>query len=104
MATRQDTTRQPRIPKELKTLRRSIDNLDTALICLLAERFAVTERVGHLKAELALPAADPGREARQLARIRALAKTSGLDPEVAEQVLTLILRSVVRRHKHIAKG
>jgi len=119
MATRQDSPtkktgkvagktakRAPRaatIPEELKLLRRSIDNLDSALICLLAERFQITEKVGHLKAVHSLPAVDPKREAAQFVRIRGLATKCGLDPNVAEQVLKFILKDVVRRHRAIAE-
>ena len=41
---------------ELKRLRGSIDNMDSALIHLLAERFKVTQRVGELKAAFLRPA------------------------------------------------
>ena len=36
------------IPAELTGLRASIDNLDQALVCLLAERFRITQEVGRL--------------------------------------------------------
>ena len=48
--------------------RRSIDNIDAALVHLLAERFSHTQRVGVLKAEHGLPPADPSREARSAPR------------------------------------
>ena len=60
------------VPAELARLRGSIDNMDAALIHLLAERFKITQRVGELKATQGLPAADPGREAQQIARLREL--------------------------------
>ena len=63
---------------ELARLRASIDNLDSALICLLAERFKVTQTVGLLKADHGLPAADPDREAQQIARLRRLADERSL--------------------------
>ena len=40
------------IPPELARLRASIDNLDAALVHLLAERFRCTQQVGVLKARL----------------------------------------------------
>ena len=89
---------------ELQRLRGSIDNMDSALIHLLAERFKVTQRVGELKAGAGLPAADTGREAQQIARLRALAAEADLDPEFAEKFITFIVREVVRHHEHIAKG
>ncbi|WP_353081405.1 chorismate mutase [Tessaracoccus lapidicaptus] len=89
---------------ELNRLRGSIDNMDSALIHLLAERFKVTQRVGELKARAGLPAADPDREARQIARLRALAVEAELDPELAEKFLTFIVAEVVRHHEKIARG
>ena len=44
---------------ELLRLRDSIDNIDAALIHLLAERFKCTQAVGEFKATHDLPAADP---------------------------------------------
>lgn len=87
---------------ELRCLRGSIDNMDAALVHLLAERFKITQRVGHLKAEHGLPPADHDREAKQIARLRALAEESHLDPEFAEKFLTFIVSEVVRHHEHIA--
>ncbi|MDR0959819.1 MAG: chorismate mutase [Propionibacteriaceae bacterium] len=89
------------IPAELAAARRSIDNLDAALVHLLAERFKITQRVGEIKAQRDLPPADPAREAEQIARLRSLAEDSGLDPEFAEKFLTFLVREVVRHHERI---
>ena len=62
---------------ELLRLRDSIDNIDAALIHLLAERFKSTKAVGEYKATHNLPPADPKREAAQIARLRALAPPAG---------------------------
>lgn len=88
---------------ELATLRGSIDNMDSALVHLLAERFKVTQRVGRLKAAAGLPAADPGREQAQIQRLRALALDAHLDPELAEKFLNFIVAEVVRHHEQIAR-
>jgi chorismate mutase len=85
-------------------MRSSIDNLDAALVHLLAERFKCTQRVGRLKAAHRLPPADPAREARQIARLRELAADSDLDPAFAEKFLNFIIEEVVRHHKAIAGG
>jgi chorismate mutase len=87
---------------ELLGLRSSIDNLDAALIHLLAERFKRTEQVGHLKARAGMPPADPDREAYQIERLRALAAESGLNPQFAEKVLGLIVDEVIRNHRSIS--
>ncbi|WP_040157690.1 chorismate mutase [Nigerium massiliense] len=92
------------IPAELARLRASIDNLDHALVCLLAERFRITQAVGVLKAERGLPPADPAREEEQVRSLRALASSAGLDPEFAEKFLAFIVTEVVRHHEQIAES
>jgi chorismate mutase len=87
------------IPDELQRLRDSIDNIDAALIHLLAERFKFTQQVGALKAVSGMPAADPEREKQQIAHLRALAATAKLDPEFAEKFLTFIVTEVIRHHE-----
>ena len=84
---------------ELRRLRSSIDNMDAALVHLLAERFKITQEVGQLKARHGLPPADPAREAEQIARLRALAVDARLDPEFAEKFLTFVVAEVVRHHE-----
>ena len=97
------TTSHPAVPTELARLRGSIDNIDAALIHILAERFKATQRVGVLKAELGLPASDPGREAEQVARLRRLADEADLDPVFAEKFLAFIVEEVIRHHEAIAQ-
>jgi chorismate mutase len=87
---------------ELTSLRRSIDNIDAALIHLLAERFKFTQTVGRLKASTGLPASDPGREKVQIARLRALAEDARLDPAFAEKFLNFIVAEVIHHHEQIA--
>ena len=89
------------IPQDLIEARSSIDNLDAALIHLLAERFKITQRVGRIKARENLPPADPDRELAHVTRLRLLAQESELDPEFAEKVVTFIMTEVVRHHTQI---
>ncbi|GIG38369.1 chorismate mutase [Cellulomonas phragmiteti] len=91
------------VPAELARLRGSIDNIDAALVHILAERFKATQRVGVLKAEIGLPASDPGREAQQVARLRRLAQEADLDPVFAEKFLEFIVAEVIRHHEAIAQ-
>ena len=83
---------------ELKRYRDSIDNLDAALIHLLAERFKLTQEVGTFKAQHKMPPADPEREKQQIARLRALAGEAHLDPDFAEKLLNFIIQEVIRHH------
>ena len=91
----------PGVPADLARYRVTIDNLDAALVHLLAERFRCTQQVGELTARLDLPPSDPEREARQVARLRALAEDSGLDPVFAEKFFAFIVAEVIRHHEEI---
>ncbi|WP_128892285.1 chorismate mutase [Erythrobacter sp. HKB08] len=84
---------------QLAAYRQSIDNIDAALIHILAERFRITQAVGEYKAKTQLPPADPGREQKQIARLRKLAEESQLDPEFSEKFLRFIIDEVIRHHE-----
>ncbi|MDH7976020.1 chorismate mutase [Sphingomonas sp. AR_OL41] len=85
----------------LRGYRQSIDNIDAALVHMLAERFKVTQAVGRYKATSGLPPADTGREERQIARLRRLAEEADLDPEFSEKFLRFIIDEVIRHHQHL---
>ena len=89
------------IKAQLLEFRDSIDNIDAALVHLLAERFKVTQKVGHFKAEHTLPPSDNSREAEQIARLRQLAVESKLDPDFTEKFLNFIIKEVIRNHEKI---
>lgn len=97
------TTAAEQVQARLLSLRGSIDNLDAALVHLLAERFKITRTVDELKAAGGLPPADPAREQQQIERLRTLAADAQLDPEFAEKFLTFIVTEVVRHHERIAR-
>ena len=88
----------------LSGYRQSIDNIDAALVFLLAERFKTTQAVGRYKAENDLPPADPAREEGQIARLRGLARQADLDPEFSEKFLRFIIDEVIRHHERLAAG
>ena len=89
----------PSTDDALASFRASIDNIDAALIHILAERFRITKAVGAFKAANALPPSDPSREERQIARLRKLAGEAQLDPEFSEKFLRFIIDEVIRHHE-----
>lgn len=89
---------------QLAAFRRSIDNIDAALVHILAERFRITQAVGAYKAAHALPPSDPSREERQIARLRKLAEESDLDPEFGEKFIRFVIEEVIRHHEKAREG
>ena len=87
---------------QLSQFRQSIDNIDAALIHMLAERFRITQAVGEYKAEAGMPPAAPTREREQIERLRKLAEEAGLDPEFSEKFLRFVIDEVIRHHERIA--
>lgn len=88
----------------LQAYRESIDNIDAALVFMLAERFKVTQSVGRYKAEHGLPPADPSREETQIVRLRRLAADAKLDPDFTEKFLRFIIDEVIRHHEGMQEG
>jgi chorismate mutase len=97
------TQTEPASDPVLASYRKSIDNIDAALIHMLAERFRITKAVGEYKAQVTLPPADPAREQRQVERLRQLAIEADLDPEFSEKFLRFIIEEVIRHHER-ARG
>ena len=89
--------------EKLQQHRGSIDNLDAALIHILAERFRITKAVGELKAANDFPPSDPDREKKQVERLRNLSQQANLDPDFAEKLLNFIIAEVIQHHKQARK-
>jgi len=89
---------------QLAGFRKSIDNIDAALIHMLAERFRITQAVGEYKAEAGLPPSDRAREEAQITRLRALAVEANLDPEFSEKFIRFVIDEVIRHHRQQAAG
>jgi chorismate mutase len=88
---------------KISQLRQSIDNIDNAIVSLLAERFKATARVGVLKAEAGFAAADFKRENAQMTRLRRVATEAGLDTEIAEKYREFVVEEAKKRHRRIAE-
>jgi len=89
---------------ELAAIRLSIDNIDAALVHMLAERFKFTQKVGRLKAASGMPPSDPERERAQIARLRQIALEAQLDPAFAEKWFNFVVAEVIHHHEQLATG
>lgn len=98
-----DDPQMQHIVERIDTLRASIDNIDMAIVALLAERFKATAQVGALKARAGFAAADYAREEQQMERLRLVAQGAGLDVEIAEQYREFVVTETKRRHRRIAE-
>ena len=92
------------IPAELLLVREQIDRIDHGLVLLLANRFALTRRVGELKAQHGLQALDPDRENSKLADIRQICAQHGVNADLVAEILERVMREVVKNHKLIQEG
>ena len=90
------------VKAQLSEYRQSIDNIDAALVHILAERFRCTKAVGVLKAKYNLPPADPAREEYQIERLQQIAQGAGLDPQIALMYKEFVVTEAKKRHKRIA--
>ena len=88
---------------KIKALRQSIDNVDTAIVSLLAERFKYTTQVGVLKARAGFAPADYKREDYQIERLHRIAVAAGLDPDIAEMYREFVVTEAKKRHQRIAE-
>jgi len=95
-------TQNPATDPVLASYRKTIDNIDAALIHMLAERFRTTQAVGEYKAKAGLPASDPAREQFQIGKLRALAMEADLDPEFSEKFIRFVIDEVIRHHQQAA--
>lgn len=86
----------------IKELRQTIDNVDAAIVSLLAERFKATSQVGVLKASAGFAPEDTKREDYQIERLHRIAVDAGLDPDIAEMYREFVVTEAKKRHQRIA--
>lgn len=89
------------VPAELQELREQIDRLDQSMVLLLANRFALTRRVGRIKARNGLESFDAGREQCKIDAITALCEEHQVNPELMSRILRDVMREVVKNHESI---
>lgn len=77
---------------ELTALRDQIDEVDKALLDLLAKRLHLVAEVGEVKSRYGLPIYVPEREASMLASRRKEAELLGVPPDLIEDILRRVMR------------
>ncbi|BAE73854.1 T-protein [Sodalis glossinidius str. 'morsitans'] len=77
---------------ELSVLRDKIDDVDKALLDLLAKRLSLVAEVGEVKSRAGLPIYAPDRETAMLASRRREAAALGVPPDLIEDVLRRLMR------------
>ena len=81
-------------------LRRRIDRLDERIVALLARRFALSRRIGRVKAALGGKVRDAKRERQILSQLKALPSARACKAEVEKIYRTLLVAS---RHQQERK-
>jgi chorismate mutase/prephenate dehydrogenase len=82
----------PVSPNELSELRQQIDEIDSQLVKLLAQRAKITAKVGKYKSQVGLPIYVPEREAELIAKRRVEAEQQNVSPVLIEDLLRRIMR------------
>ncbi|MEM6161985.1 bifunctional chorismate mutase/prephenate dehydrogenase [Erwinia sp. P6884] len=77
---------------ELTALRDKIDEVDKALLDLLAKRLDLVAEVGEVKSRYGLPIYVPERETSMLASRRQEAERLGVPPDLIEDILRRVMR------------
>lgn len=83
--------------RRLEELREEIDEIDRQLISLLARRMGLAREIARLKEERGMPLRDERREEEVVGRAREMARRLGLEPEVAETVMRVIVSRMARK-------
>ncbi|MFC3093331.1 bifunctional chorismate mutase/prephenate dehydrogenase [Alteromonas sediminis] len=82
--------------QELLSCRDGIDDIDQALVELLAKRSALTTRVGEIKSQTGMPIYVPEREKELLSKRRAQAQELGISEQLVEDLLRRMMRESYR--------
>ena len=88
-------------PVDLDALRAALEQVDQEILDAWARRDAITAAIGRAKQMAGSPIHDASQEARVLDRARSLAAERGLPPDLAAEVLGLLIRSSLARQEDI---
>ncbi len=83
----------------LEELRRRLSEVDRELVELVAARQRIVADIGAHKIEHAVPTRDYEREKEVLKAVRARAEELGVDPDLVEQVMQLLIRASLEQQE-----
>lgn len=89
---------------EIEQIRLGIRELDRQIVDLAAKRTALARRVGELKAESGIPIRNYAVEAEVIRLARERALTDGMSPDVAEEVVKLLIRESLHAQERDRRG
>ncbi|MBU1703945.1 MAG: chorismate mutase [Nanoarchaeota archaeon] len=75
----------------LEELRNKIDNINSQIIQLLAERAEVSKKIADEKKKIGKDIYDPDREEELLKKVKAIAEEKGVSKELVEQIFRMIV-------------
>ncbi len=83
----------PAVTASLDQLRTELAAVDREMLALLARRQSLAAEIGQVKRDAGLPTRDYRQEVDVIQRARAAAAELGASPDVAEQLMLLLIRS-----------
>ncbi len=86
----------------LEDLRQRVTDIDRQLIALVAERKSLSEEVARVKRATGRSTRDYEREREVLLGVRSMAAERGVSPELAEQLLRLLIRSSLTTQEQLS--
>ncbi|MBR2141168.1 MAG: chorismate mutase [Rickettsiales bacterium] len=88
----------------LEQLRAEIDRSNKEIVFAIAKRFQLTRKVGELKRQNNLQSKDKSRELKVIENVRLLAKESGIDEDMIENIFSIVMKQVVKEHEEVKKN
>lgn len=93
------TVQDPSSLPDMAAVRAEIDQLDDAILALLARRQACVDRAAVVKPAEGIPANAPARVTEVLARVRAKAEEAGFEPKTAEAMWQTMIEAMIAREE-----
>jgi len=85
---------------KLADLRKNLDQIDEQIISLLAERQMNVDAIGSVKLNTKSPTRDYQREKQVIDNITNYALSKNVDPEIAKQIFSLIIRTSLEKQEN----